>query len=186
MDYVLSFVCGAAVGIIGLVAYYGDRRSQLNRDLESVEDREAKLLAGTRQYQRGAAKLKRDQSAHELAANEFRQQTATFNDLHRENQLLKKDLRNLAVEIRHADIDREREVERHDQIQQQIEKLGRMYLNAHMEWMKQGIGTVDMSQLQVRLGRVIDQCRTIGYEIDDASAADLMRELRLELVKSQG
>lgn len=104
----------------------------------------------------------------------------TFANLEDENATLKRDLTNIVVYIRKLEIDRNLDRTRQDELDSQVEKLGRKFLSDSVKWIGNSLTPNNYAKSKRGLLKSLEWCRGVGLAIsteeENAFLADLKNE----------
>lgn len=176
-----GFVCGAAL-VFFVFEPRRKRVDDLDRKLkrfnEELEDRDERLLIE-------ADRLRRERTSFELMRNqfqserlEFNQRIITYDDLSRENLILKTDLRNLAITAAKQDYEHRELSRRQTKVQELADALGERYLSETQKWVARSLTTSNYTSNKNRLIDAIARCRAIGVNVDRKREQELLANLQ--------
>ncbi len=201
MSYVVTILLGMGAGAVCAYLALEQKRKQLQEERRLQVARERRLSYGRRQVetqrqeeaQRAAAtaeehkalrlevskeieRLKRDRT-------EFETRAVSYKELQDENALLKRDLRNLDVNLRKLQLDREQQRQTQEALDQKGRDLGGRYLKENVKWLSSSLNAANFVKCKDRLQNVIESCREIGYGVSDQEQASLLADLKTEYEK---
>lgn len=127
-----------------------------------------------------------EQLANRLAGQEqeFQRRVIAYEELQDENEMLKRDLQNVDVNLRKLRMDRELQRRRQDEIDERTQELGGRYLKDHVKWVVSSLGSNNYAACKKRLLDVIERCRSVGYEVSAEEEASLLADLKTEFEKN--
>ena len=103
-----------------------------------------------------------------------------YTELQDENAILKRDLRNIHVQVHKGQLDTQAQRKQHAEIVQKVSDLGSRYLKENVKWISTSLNPNNFAASKQRLVDVIERCRGMGFEIPDAEERSLLDDLRSE------
>lgn len=122
------------------------------------------------------ARLKAEQAA-------FGARVISYRELEGENAILKRDLQNMDVSLRKAQLDREVQRKNQEAIDQRGKELGSRYLKENVKWIGSSLNPSNFVKCKERLQNVIESCRGIGYDVPEQEETTLLADLKAEYEK---
>lgn len=172
MGYVLIAIIAFGSGIaLGYFSYYNKRR-KLDDDLIYLHNQKANANELSEKLQQKESDLKSRENGIIL-----------FEELQKENMILKTDLQNIDVVCRKLKLDHDILDERQGKINQEIEDLGQRYLKENVKWIGTKLSTNNFVSSKTKLLKVIELCRGIGYEVSNEQEEELLSDLKKEYEK---
>ncbi len=117
------------------------------------------------------------------ARSQFDAQAVSYKELQDENAILKRDLRNIDVNLRKASLDREQQRQAQETLDQRSRDLASQYLKDNVKWASSSLTPNNFARCKERLQKVIESCRGIGFEVSGEEHAALHADLREEYEK---
>lgn len=149
-----------------------DRAGTLKAELDALKSRlEAEDRARDAEADRRGVALEGDRRA-------FDARVVQYKELEIENEVLKRDLRNLDINVRKLQLDRDSDRARHAEIDQQASELVARYLKDSVKWISGMLTANNFAACKQRLVDVIERCRGIGYAVSAADERALIDDLR--------
>jgi hypothetical protein len=104
----------------------------------------------------------------------------SYTELQRENAILKRDLRNLDVNVRKLELDRNQQQESQQALDERCKELGARYLKENVKWVGASLTANNFTVCKQRLQDVIERCRGIGLSVSESEQAALVADLKAE------
>lgn len=201
MEYFLIAFIGFLAGAICLFVLSEQKRkraqdlSQLAKEIllriDQVQSKEAQiaeqemlLSIAQEQFESDKARQLAEQELQFLnTRKEFESQKISYQELQQENSILKRDLSNLAVNIRKLSLDGEATRQTQAEIDRKVQELGARYLKENVKWIGNSLNPNNFANCKQRLLDVIERCRGIGFEIHVDQEQVLLDDLRSEYEK---
>ncbi|HUE15629.1 MAG TPA: hypothetical protein VMR25_15790, partial [Planctomycetaceae bacterium] len=165
MDYIIVALLGMAGGAFCAFmlteakrkALHAQNRDQEARSLEILNSLQA--VKGTEQRcDEEVQRLKAERAAFDARA-------VPYSELQDENVILKRDLRNIYVQARKAQLDTQLQRKSQEGIRQRVNDLGSRYLKESVKWIGTALNPNNYAASKQRLQDVIERCRGMGFEI---------------------
>jgi hypothetical protein len=118
-----------------------------------------------------------------LAKEEFDSRIVAYSELEQENSILKRDLANLAINIRKLSLDTESTRGTQAEIDRKVQELGSRYLKENVKWIGNSLNPNNFANCKQKLQDVIERCRAIGFPIPPEQEQALLDDLRMEYEK---
>lgn len=115
---------------------------------------------------------------------QFDAQVVSFDEVQRENELLKRDLKNSYVQNRKLQLDRNAQQFAQQELSERCAELAQRFLKENEKWIGNSLNANNFASCKQRLLDVIERCREIGFEISPEKEADLLGELRQDFEKA--
>jgi hypothetical protein len=109
---------------------------------------------------------------------------ATYDDLQRENEICKRDLRNIQMNIRKSRMDVAQTMRRQEELDKRSQDLAARYLKENVKIISGAVTSRNFTALKQRLLDVIEKCREIGFEVTPAQENLLVEDLKEEFEKA--
>jgi Meiotically Up-regulated Gene 113 (MUG113) protein len=120
----------------------------------------------------------REIKTREAEIARFQSQVVSYKELQDENGILKRDLRNLDIQVRKLQLDRQLQHEHQDSLDKRTNELGARYLKENVKWIGSSLNPNNYTACKQRLKDVIERCRGIGFEIPENEEATLVSDLK--------
>lgn len=199
MYYILAAMLGAVMGgAVGFVLLerprrrlandrkvVNEERARLNTTEQAIERRRRESEQAFEARNRGLENLS-SKLQEEVAA--FERRPIAFEELRAENDVLKRDLRNVDMTIRRLELERRMDRESQAEISRKSEDIASRYLKDNAKWLSSSLTTNNFVNCKDKLNKVIEACRGIGFAVSDAEASALVADLKIEyerLVRAQ-
>jgi hypothetical protein len=108
----------------------------------------------------------------------FEGRKVRYDELVRENSGLKQDLFNLSVQLKKTERDQAALACRQEEIARKANELGGRYLSENVTWIGAKLTPRNFSSSKDRLLKVIESCRSIGFDVAAEKEKSLVDELR--------
>jgi hypothetical protein len=198
MTYVITMLIGlilgagcCAVGVWGLQQQLRKRMREIEEEQKlarqqadaatayqkQLEKRETELRLAAQNMEE---KIKRRDEEFAQSQQEFKGRVIAYQDLHLENQILKTDLRAIAVHLNKNKIDTEDSGKKWKLIDDRSQLLARKYLAETVKSVVASVGPSNFSACKKRLVDAIVNCRNIGFDVPDSEESELIDRLRRE------
>lgn len=154
-----------------------ETRSKLREAVEKVKTRTAELEKREAEF---STRQKLESS--QLLSNQeaFAAKAVSYNELEVENTLLKRDLRNLDIQVRKVELDRDLQKQAQETLDQRCGELGSRYLKENIKWIGSSLSTNNFVNCKQRLLDVIERCRGLGQAVSAEEEASLIGDLKTE------
>lgn len=114
---------------------------------------------------------------------EFEKRLVSYSELREENAILKRDLRNIDVNLHKSKLDHEVQRQAQEALDQRSRDLGSRYLKENVKWIGSSLTQNNFVNSKQRLQETIERCRDIGCAVSDEEEAALLANLREEYEK---
>ena len=142
-----------------------------------------KRIASDSRTRRIWRKKRLDQLAAQLESTraELDARVISYRELQDENAIIKRDLRNLDVQTRKLQLDREQQRQLHIiALEEKTNELGGRYLKENVKWISASLNANNFLSCKQRLQDVIARCRGIGFKVSTGAEASLFADLKAE------
>ena len=131
-------------------------------------------------------KARLDTAWEEVALQQeaFTQNVVLFAELQDENAILKRDLRNLAVQVRKLQLDRDQQTLTQETLDQKINDVGSRYLKDTVKWISASLNANNFASCKQRLQDVIERIRGAGFAVPANDETILLANLKAEYQKA--
>jgi Meiotically Up-regulated Gene 113 (MUG113) protein len=180
MDYIIVALLGMAGGAFCVFMLTEGRRKALGEQKRAQEEQSQRIAASLQNLT--AREERYDQVATQLKAAraEFDARAVPYKELQDENTILKRDLRNIIVQVRKVQLDTHAQRQSQETVQQKVQDIGSRYLKENVKWLGASLTPNNFSASNQRLKDVIDRCRGIGFEISAAEEESYLSDLKEE------
>src|SRR5207244_11565170 len=104
----------------------------------------------------------------------------SFNELQDENAILKRDLKNLDMNVRKLRLDHQQLNQTQISIDERATELGSRYLKESVRWIGSSLNQSNYSLCKRRLMHVMERCRAIGFSVSNSDESELLANLKSE------
>jgi hypothetical protein len=143
-----------------------------------------KSLAETRQQQEAHRKEISETldniRERERKLQEFEIRVVTYSELQEENVILKRDLRNIAGNVRKLTFERDLQRQSQEKTDRIVKEFGSRYLKDAVKWVAQSLNPNNYAGCRQRLLDVIEWCRGIGFQVTQDEQAAYVADLRAD------
>ena len=180
MDYIIVTILGIVGGwgcaLIALAVQREKLRAQKReQDLMTEQIRQSSQSIGAARQQ-----IETESSRLEAATAEFDRRAVSYKELQDENSILKRDLRNLDMNVRKLQLDRDQQRQSQETLDQRSKELGSRYLKESVKWISSLMNPNNFTVCKQRLMDVIERCRGIGFNVPESQEAELLANLKSE------
>ena len=130
-----------------------------------------------------SAEFEKEKAAFEAVMEEFDSKVVSFNELQDENTILKRDLRNLDVNVKKLQLDCDLQQQTQGSLDEKINELGSRYLKENVKWIGVSLNPNNFAGCKQRLQDVITRCRGIGFDVSQEEEDSLIANLKVEYQK---
>lgn len=169
MMYVLAAVLGFVAGSILIFVLLESKR----KAVEAREEAQSKQARDLRQIDRLLEEKQRE-------LDRVSQRAVTYAELESENQELKCDLRNVVVQVRKLELDRDQQRSRQDELDEKSRQLAARYLKDQIKWISGSLTPNNFATCKEQLVKAIQRCREIGFELPSEEETSLVADLKAE------
>lgn len=184
MWYGILFIFGVVVGAACVLVIVMELRSQLARQKKDLEARQAKLRAAIVDSDARQKAIEDQASLLRAQQDEFAARKIAYDELRGENGILKRDLQNIHVELSKLQLDRQRQREKQETLDERANELGSRYLKESVKWLVSSVNANNFAACKQRLLAVIERCRGIGFDVSADEEASLVADLKAEFEKA--
>ena len=150
-----------------------NERESLSRQLQ---ERQAKLTSYENTLNEHASKLKEEQRQYE-------RRIIAYSEMQSENVLLKRDLRNLAIEMQKLELDQSLQTRSQEELDRKVAEIGNRYLQENIRWISKSLNQNNFASCKQKLTDVVERCRGIGFEISKSDEQSYISQLKSEFEK---
>lgn len=176
-----SFFCGAI-----LVFFVFEPRRvrveelerRLKREREEQEAEQERLEHLASEMSNSRIELDRDRRQLVAESEEFKRRVISYDELDRENRMLKVDLKNQATITAKQEHDIRTQRQRQEQITARVNELGRRYMSDTEKWIERSLTPNNYASSKTKLQDAIESCRAIGVEIGKVRERELLEQLQ--------
>ncbi len=183
MVYVIMVILGAAGGAV-CTYFLSEQKWQSIRQHEQELNSRADSLAQEKAALRTesqALQENRNNLAREYA--EVSRSVVSYRELQAENGILKRDLRNLDIQLRKLELDTLNSRDSQESIDERSRKLAERYLKDTVKWVGSGLTTSNFVNSKQKIQKCIEWCRSIGYDIPQEQEQAILADLKAEYEK---
>ena len=182
MYYLMMFIIGVAAGGVCVFVPLLERRKRLGREKNSQDAREQKVAEDAHALKAKQAEMDTRETSLMEKQQEFERKTISYSELESENAILKRDLRNIDVNLRKLELDRGAQQENQQALDERGREMGGRYLKENIRWLSRSLTPNNYAASKQRLLDVIERCRGIGFLIskdeEGQYVADLKKKIR--------
>ena len=168
---------------------------QLKSDRAALYAKESEFVVQVRKQEvERAEQLKRDSDARSIQENqlnsqrvalarekqEFTSRVVSYQNLADENDLLKRELQNIDVNIRKLQLDTNLGRERQVELDSRADALAKRFIKDNVKWISSNLTPNNYSTMKDRLTKVMDWCRGIGFVITVEQEQLMVDDLKTE------
>jgi hypothetical protein len=183
MGYVVAFFVGVALGVGAMFAILLEKRASLRREHERLRERARHTERERETTFQQRRKVDQEAAQVEAERRQFEERVIAYDELQNENAILKRDLRNIDVELRKLQLDRQLQRDNQQRLDERVGELGARYLRENVKWIGASITPNNFVASKQRLQAVIERCRGIGFAITSEEEDKLLADLRAEYEK---
>ncbi len=199
---IMLFGIGLIVGAVSISPYLAYKHVQFRNRKKKLEEeaarseRELRLAAEQRQKMvddkianldrelKSAAEKSQQLQQLEKSLQARESRFVTYTEMEQENQLLKRDLQNIDVNLNKVELDGELRQRKQAELDRRSQSLGRRYLDDTIKATVLSVGPNNFAACKQKLLKVINWCREIGFEVPEKEEADLLAQLKMEFEKA--
>jgi len=160
------------------------KRSRFSAEREHIEaEREEQMAQLNVERKHVMAELEEQWARLAAERKEFEARVVSYEELKAENALIKRDLSNLDVKQRKLILDREKQREKQQALDERGKELGGRYLKENVKWIGSSLSANNYTACKQRLLDVIERCRGIGFEVSQEEQDSLLADLKAEFEK---
>lgn len=180
MAYIVITLISLAVGG-GLVFFLMEHvRRQLVKQKHEQEAKAIRLQTSEQLLLNQQQALVSDISQLDVARKAFESRKISYEELQTENSILKLDLRNIDVNLRKLQLDRDVLRQTQKEINEKVDDLGSRYLKESVKWISSSLNPNNYSACKQRLIDVVGRCRSIGLTITRDKEDELFDDLKAD------
>jgi hypothetical protein len=191
VEYVLATLIGLICGGVAMFAIVDAKRKRLEVGLAELEDEKAVSRSSVARLQMRTDEMNSKEKTFNEDVARFNNANAAltarvvaYDELVRENGILKRDLQNLHLHVRKMAIDGQSIQANQQTIDERINDLGTRYLEDNVKWIAASINANNFAACKQRLLAVIDRCRKIDFPVSPQQEATLLGQLKVEFEKA--
>lgn len=161
------------------------RAAELDATQRAFEDKQARLKA--EEYERvesAWAEFRKAELRLKTETDRFRERAISFKDLEDENGILKRDLRNLAIQVRKLQLDRDQQRQTQEMLDEKVKEVGSRYLKDTVKWISASLNPNNFATCKQRLQDVIERIRGAGFDVTETEESALLTNLKSEYQKA--
>lgn len=176
MGYLVMAVVGIVVGCLAMLVILmpGQKKA------EELSRRGEEQLTVGKKMQEAAQQKSAELAGRELQVSKRESVVISFEEIERENQLLKRDLQNVDVNLNKLRMDVELQEERQRQLEIRSQEVGRRYLSETAKAVMSSVNAHNFAACKERLLTVIERVRSIGFDVPVSEERRLLSELQTE------
>jgi len=189
MPSVLVFLGGAAIAATALlIGYYSYVAALVKRELAlragqerlqaASREHAQKVEAASREYAQKVEALNSATREHARAVADFDARKVQYSDLVQENNLLKRDLLNLAVQLKKTERDHAAIEQRQNEVDSKMNDLARRHVDENVRVISDKISPNNFASSKKRLQKAVSSVREIGFAIPDEEENRLVEDLK--------
>jgi Meiotically Up-regulated Gene 113 (MUG113) protein len=114
---------------------------------------------------------------------EYDGRVVAYSELQCENTWLKRDLRNLAIEMQKFGLDHTLQLKTQAELDAKVNEIGSRYLQDNIKWISKSLNANNFAACKQRLLDVIERCRGIGFQIGKDEEHAYVADLKVEYEK---
>jgi hypothetical protein len=183
MAYVFTLIIGPIVGGTCVFLLLLHRERKVKKQREKLAAHRKKLEEAGRVQKRRNNELDRQEEVLEARQKELDSRAVKYEELQRENGVLKKDLHNIDVNLRKLTLDRDAQQREQVALDARSEELARRYLKENIKSISSSMTPNNYTRSKERLLKVVERCRGIGFEISEREAEEYLEDLKEEYEK---
>lgn len=180
----IAFSLGLALGAGALFAFLVDRQHKLREQKRKQDETEREIESALTDLKERQAQLAEDRKIFESHSREIQARYVSYEELLRENALLKRDLQGIDVDLRKAQLDRQVQREKQAVLAERVEEIGQRYLKENVKWIGSSLTANNYAASKQRLQTIIQRCREINFRITAAEETELLEDLKREFQKA--
>ena len=143
---------------------------------QQLQERINKLTSYENTLNQREGKLAQDQQ-------EYEKRVIAYSELQCENTWLKRDVRNLAIEMQKIELDQTLQQQSQEVLDKKATELGARYLQENVKWISKSLNANNFASCKQRLIDVIERCRGIGLEVSGNDEQSYISDLKVEYEK---
>ncbi|MCA9092852.1 MAG: GIY-YIG nuclease family protein [Planctomycetaceae bacterium] len=178
LNALLGVVLGMCGGAFCAYFFLEARSRMLSSEREKLSDLKKDLdrSAGELLNQKEEFRIERDQ--FKIQQQKFDANKVSYQELQEENAVLKRDLRNVDVQVRKTQLDvRAREMAQ-QAIEEKVQEVGDAYLADNVKWIASSVNANNFGLMKQRLQKIISDCREMGLSVPSEKESTLLADLR--------
>lgn len=181
--YFLALILGLAGGAGSTLILFGHEYHSARQKRREAEEQAQLNSALSRQLRSREDHL--DGREAQISKNEraFNARVVSYQELDKENLILKRDLRNLHLSTRKHSLDRASDGASQAQLADHCQQLAKRLLRDNLKWIDSKLNSGNFPLCQQRLAEVITWCRQLECPVPPDEEQTLFEELRAEYRK---
>jgi len=183
MGYLVFALVGFACGGLAMFFALDAKRKRVEKLHQQQETQVRQNQERSEEINNRQKQLNQAIASLNSGRQEFEKQVISYRELTDENGLLKRDLRNLAINMRKLELDRDVQPQSQAVIAQKVDEIGSRYLKENVKWIGNSLNANNFASCKQRLQDVIERCRGIGFQITEVEEASYIADLRAEYEK---
>ena len=180
MLYVFMCVMGLVAGGFCVFMLLANQRKGVEQQKRTQDAQRKKIKEVLRQIEARQKDMARQKAQLGAQQKEFTARFVSYKELQDENVLLKRDLQNIDVGSRKLQLDRDRDRQAQETLDQRSNDLGGVYLKENIKWISTSLTPNNFVKCKQRLQKVIERCRGIGFGVSTEEGASLMADMKEE------
>ena len=200
---IITFLLGLVVGAICMLLYALERLRRVRATQQAAEGQEKRAKAATDAANAKQNELRQQEAQMAQRADEMRarmqareqeletrvrafdRRVISYREIEDENDILKRDLQNIDVNLHKVQLDAELQAQRQEQLDERSKELGKRYLGDTVKAVVASVGPNNFAGCKQRLLKVIGWCREIGFDVSAQEEARLLTDLRNEFEREK-
>jgi hypothetical protein len=185
--FFLGLILGAGCAAVCLLKRYQELRRRETLVLRDSQELHNSKLEFTRRAQLADAEhavkvQKLQQREEELTKRqqEFQSRIISYDELGRENAMLKRDLQNIDVNLHKLEMDYEVQAKRQSSLDERSNELASRYLKETVKLVGDSLTANNFANCKKKLLDVIERCRDIGFNIPASDEHRYVADLKAE------
>ena len=180
MAYVIAFWLGAVIAGVGVFLFLVNQRRRLAAQKRNQEEQRKRINQTIDKVNETRRKLLEDSARLAKKKEIFDQKTISYDELQKENGILKVDLKNVDVERRKLQLDRQTQNQRQEVLDERANEMGGRYLKENVGWISSRLTSNNFTGCKDRLLKVMERCRRIGFDVPPDQEDQLLADLKEE------
>jgi phage-related minor tail protein len=175
---------GAKENIQALAGRQKQLDQQAKEKSQDLADRQEELRRQAKENSDAAAQRRQELNQQALALKDWQEQldkrVVSYEELQQENSILKRDLKNIDVNLRKVQMDRDLQAKNQERLDARAEELGGRYLKENIKWIGRLLTPNNYAASKQHLLEVIKLCRGIGFKIPREREEGYLADLKAE------
>jgi hypothetical protein len=161
-----------------------EQAAELKEKAEQVEGRRLANEVERKKLSELESQLLKRQDNQEQRERAFAAKVITYDELQKESEACKRDLRNIEMSVRKSRLDTEQLRLRQDDLDARSRELASRYLKENVKNIGNSVNARNYTVLKQRLLDVIERCRKIGFVVESMEETHLLKDLQEEFEKA--